>query len=172
MTENINPVPEKKKVIKDANIDTKLLYAKLASMQPGEEISYSALSTIIGRDVQREARSYMDSARRMAEREDGKLFGVIKNEGLKCLKDIEIVYTGTSAIEHIRRHSRRAARKFQCIKDMSSLRNEDIVRLNTDASILGVMAYMGKSKNIKKIEHMVESVKEQLPYAKTLDAFR
>jgi len=59
-----------------------------------------------------------------------------------------------------------------CISDMSIMPNEEKVRLNTYASVLGVMAVMTKGSSIKKIEARVQETQDQLPYVKTLEAFR
>lgn len=162
----------KGKKVKEATVDTRMLYKRLSEMNPGESVSYTDLSNIIGRNVQGDARFNLNTARKMVEREDSKTFGVIINEGVKCLEDKEIVITGGNAIDRIRRYSGRAARRFQCISDMGKLTNEEKIKLNANASILGAIAFIGRAKNIKKIEAAVMATQEQLPYAKTLDVFK
>jgi|GEM_PF-3934064 len=82
-----------KKPIKEVSADARLLYQRLAKMEVGDFVSYKELREIIGRDVQNEARGYLNTARLMCEREESKTFGVIINEGLKCLNGSEIVNT-------------------------------------------------------------------------------
>lgn len=161
-----------KKVVGEASIDTRFLYQRLAQMSVGETITYKELNDIIGSDVQGQARSALTSARKICERENNKTFGVIYNEGLKCLADEEIVNTSVAAVEHIRRTSRRTIRRLGCVQNFNALENDDKVRFNTYTSILGVMATMTKSNNIKKIEAKVQETQEQLPYTKALEAFK
>jgi hypothetical protein len=141
-------------------------------MEIGDFVKYSELNKIIGRDVQKEGRGYMNTARIIVEREDGKTFGVIINEGLKCLDSKEIINTAAFSIGHIKRTSRRSIKRISCIADLSTLPNEEKIRLNTYASVLGVMAMISKGSSIKKIEQKVQETQEQLPYVKTLEAFR
>ncbi len=158
--------------IREASADARLIYKRLAEMNIGDFISYRDLSGLIGRDVQKEGRGYLNTARGMCEREDGKTFGTVRNEGIKCLASAEIINTAAHAIGHIKRTSRRSLKRMQCIEDVSALPNDERIRLNTYASILGVMTVMGTGKAIKKIEARVQETQEMLPYVKTLEAFR
>lgn len=161
-----------KKIIGEASVDARLLYQRLAEMNIGDTVSYKELSDIIGADVQGRARCYLNTARMICERENDKSFGVIRNEGLRCLDGPELVSTSLSAVEHIRRTSRRQIKRMRCVKDYSALSDSDKVRFNTYTSIFGVMATMTKDSNIRKIESKVKEVNEQLPYAKMLEAFK
>jgi hypothetical protein len=161
-----------KKRIREASADARLLYQMLTKMNVGDFAAYAELNAIIGRNVQKEGRGFLNTARIMAEREDGKTFGVVINEGLKCLSDSEIVNTAVFSLGHIRRTSRRSIKRMACIADLGAMPNEEKIRLNTYASILGVMATMAKGSSIKKIEARVQETQDQLPYVKTLEAFR
>lgn len=163
---------DNKKPIREASIDARLLYQRLVKMEIGDFVSYRELGEIIGRDVQNEARGYLKTARIMCEREDGKTFGVIINEGLKCLNNSEIIGTAAYSIGHIKRTSVRSIKRLRCINDLASLPNDEKVKLNAYASILGVMEIMAKPKSIKKIEAKVHETQDQLPYVKTLEAFK
>ncbi len=163
---------EKSKPVREASVDARLLYQRLAKMNVGDFVSYKELGEIVGRDVQNEARGYLNTARLMCEREESKTFGVIINEGLKCLDGSEIVNTAAFSISHIKRTSQRSMRRLRCIEDLSALGNDEKIKLNAYASILGVMAAMAKQKNIRKIEAKVQETQEQLPYAKALEAFK
>jgi len=74
-----------KKWIREASADARLMYQRLAEMDIGDFVTYEELNGIIGRDVQKEGRGFLNTARSMAEREDGKIFGVVINQGLKRL---------------------------------------------------------------------------------------
>ena len=163
---------KKKKTIREASIETRLLYQRLAEMNIGDFVSYEELNNLVGVDVQKKGRGYLNTARLMCEREDDKTFGVVINEGLRCLNSQEIINTTEFTIGHIKRTSRKSLKRVRCITDLEQLPNDDKVRLNTYASILGVMATMAKGNNIKKIEAKVQQTQEQLPYAKTLEAFK
>jgi hypothetical protein len=160
-----------KKTIREASVETRLIYQRLSGMNIGDFVSYSDLNELVGRNVQKEGRGYLNTARLMCERDDDKAFGVVLNEGLKCLNSKEIINTAEFSIGHIKRTSRKSLKKVRCINDLEQLPNDEKIRLNTYASILGVMATMAKGSNIRKIEARVQETQEQLPYVKTLEAF-
>jgi len=160
-----------KKTIREASVETRLIYQRLSGMNIGDFVSYSDLNELVGRNVQKEGRGYLKTARSICERDDNKAFGVILNEGLKCLNSKEIINTAEFSIGHIKRTSRKSLKKVRCINDLEQLPNDEKIRLNTYASILGVMATMAKGSNIRKIEARVQETQEQLPYVKTLEAF-
>lgn len=161
-----------KKNIRETSGDTRLLYQRLVRAEIGDFISYKELCEIIDRDVQKEGRCYLVTARKMAQRDDDKVFGVVTNEGLKCLNSTEIIDTAAFSIEHIKRTSRKTIRRISCIQDISTLPNEEKIRFNTYASTIGAISVMTKGSSIKKIEAKVQETQEQLPYIKTLDAFK
>jgi hypothetical protein len=160
-----------KKTIREASVETRLIYQRLSGMNIGDFVSYSDLNELVGRNVQKEGRGYLNTARLMCERDDDKAFGVVLNEGLRCLNSKEIINTAEFSVGHIKRTSRRSLKKMRCINDLEQLPNDEKIRLNTYASILGVMATMAKGSNIRKIEARVQETQEQLPYVKTLEAF-
>lgn len=160
------------KIIKESSIDTKLLYQRLAKMEIGDFVSYEELNLIIGRNVQKEGRNYLNTARRIVERNDQKVFGVIISEGLKCLNTPEIINTAASSIDRIRHASRRSIKKFECISDLESLPNDEKIRLNTYASTLGAINQFSTAKSVKKIQNIVKEVQEQIPFMKMLDIFK
>ena len=158
--------------IKEINIESRLLFNRLKEMNIGEFVKYSELNEIIGCNVQQEGRGYMDTARKMCERELDRAFGTVINEGLKCLEDKEVIETAVFAVGHIRRTSRKYIKKLRCVKDFASLPNEEKIRFNAYASALGVMSNMTKTSNMKKIEAKVQDTQESLPYIKALEALK
>ena len=55
---------EESKAVKEASPDTRLLYQRLSKMNVGDFIPYTDLTEEIGRNVQKEARHYLDSDRK------------------------------------------------------------------------------------------------------------
>lgn len=163
---------EQKKTIKEVTVESRLLYQHLQKMKIGEMVTYLELSNIIGRDVQGSGRGSLNTARRMCEREDQKSFGVIVNAGLKCLSGAEVISTAEFATGHIKRTSKRALKRLKCVGDLSKLSNDEVVKMNTYASLMGAFVVMGKESSVKKLSSIVEKTQDQLPYAKTLEAFK
>jgi len=160
-----------KRVPEEAAIDTRLLYEALKKLNVGDFISYHQLSEIIGRDIQSSARGCLVSARRIVQREDRMVFGVIRNEGLKRLNDAGIVTTGNLSINKIHRESRKAIKRIVCIDNYNDLPNEYKIKHNMFLSIFGVFNYATKPAIVGKLESKVENV-GKLPLSKTLEAFK
>lgn len=157
--------------IRELSIESKLIYQKLKEMKPGDFITYGELTGIIGKDI-RSVRHVLQTARKMAEREDKITFGVVTGEGIQCLGTSQIISTGDTAIRHIHRTAHRAARRFNCVGDLAVLSNEEKIRMNTNISVIGALAHMTREKSIRKIEAHVTPTMNAIPYAKTLDAFK
>lgn len=161
-----------KRTIAEISIDSRILYDRLSKMDIGESISYAELSALIGKDVQREARGNLNTARNQARREHGMVFGAIIGVGLKRLKDEEIVGEGLKTVKAIGRASRRAMGKLVCVQDFDAMPTQAQTKHNTMLSILGVMNAMARPKRIFQIEASVEAAQKKLPIKQTLEAFK
>lgn len=150
------------------NIDIQIL-SDFLRKQAGE-VSYEAMSDILGRDVRNGAWAVLAGARRVLLRE-GIVFGTIRGVGIKCLTDEEIVGTGHAAIRKTRRATRRAINTLACA-DYDKLTNEARIKHNTYASLLGALNAVTKEPQVRKIEASVKSAQAKLPLAKTLDVFK
>ncbi len=66
------------RTISDASPEALTLYERLRKAQPGEEITYSELGTLIARNVQTIASGALYTARRRCENIDHIVFSVIR----------------------------------------------------------------------------------------------
>jgi len=160
-----------KRTIQELSIDSRTIYDRLVKVEIDEFIPYSDLTDLIGRSVQYEARGNLNTARNMARREHGMVFGVVIGEGLKRLKDEEIVGIGMKAVKAIGKASRRAMSKLICVKEFDKMSSDVQTKHNTMLSILGVMNAISKPKKIEALEGRVASAQKRLPLSKTLEAF-
>ena len=160
-----------KKTIPELSIDSRTIYDRLAKIEIDEFIEYSELSGLVGRDVQQEARGNLTTARNIARRTKGAVFGVVMNEGLKRLKDEEIVGIGMKSVRSIGRASRRAIKKLICVKDFNGMSTDVQTKHNTMLSILGVMNVMARPKKIEAIEGKIATTQKRLSIGKTMEFF-
>ena len=116
------------------SIEAQLLRDHLKAHMGVDLVTYAALSEIAGRDVQRAGRGPLDTARRILQREDNIVFGVVRGEGLKRLSDPEIVKAGHASVAATRRTARRGIRKLACA-DYANLDNGDRISHNTVAEL-------------------------------------
>ncbi|MGI0025836.1 MAG: hypothetical protein ACREA4_11940, partial [Nitrososphaera sp.] len=159
-------------VIGETSIETKLLYERLKQAQLGELIEYTELSKIAGRDVRGPVRYAMASARRLCERQDRMVFGVVRLVGLRRLDDVEIIGTQQTAIDHVRRTVRRSARRLSCVREFDSLSPEDQTRHNSYQCINALLAHTTLPPQVRRLEQRVAEMGRTLPLGQVLDELK
>jgi hypothetical protein len=142
----------------------------LRSVQAGDTISYEVLTTTIDRNVRKEARHLLYSARRILRREDAIVFGVTSGVGLRRLTDSEIATSGSSFLRHINRTSRRAVQTLGCVQDFPRLKPDEQIKHNMAMSLFGVFHEITKTRGLKQIEATVAIMQKSLPYKETIRA--
>ncbi len=94
--------PRPKKTIAERSYETDAIYRQIIKLNIDEIVTYKQLSGIIGRDI-RQARNYLATARRIAQRDNGIVCSVVRNVGIKRLRDVAIVESANASIRSIRR---------------------------------------------------------------------
>ena len=147
---------EEKRPMFVPSVESQLIERRLMDVEVGGLISYDELSGLAGRDVQEDARSLMESARRRAFNTDGRYFGVIRGEGLKRLSDEEIVDTSDVSHVKIRNASRRMVRTLtNGVRDFDAMSREKQVKHNASISAFGAIAQFSGVKAMKQITDAV-----------------
>lgn len=153
------------------HVDAAIILARLKNSAPGQVIEYKELSSLIGRNVQAEARYIMETARRHAKKERI-YFGVVTNVGLQRLDDSGKVKVGSGMLSKIRRTSRRASQTLAAVENFNTLSNELKVAHNTALSVFGIIQQVTSSGMQKKIAAKVEGVEGgMLAMKKSLELF-
>lgn len=143
--------------------DSLTIAQRLREVPPGGTCSYAELTTLIRRNVQKEARFCLTSARRLLQREEQILFAPIRGKGVKRLTDEEITQLGPATIRRINRASHRGAHQLICVKEVEKLPLEARTRLNMSASLIGVFYNVSKAQGVKQIEQVVRQINRELP---------
>lgn len=169
------PSPVKPAItLETLSVDSRLLYDALIALPVGETISYETMTACIGRDVQGVGRGALQTARRMALRENRMVFGVRRDIGLVRLSDAEIVGTGARTLRSIGRKARRGATVLSSVTDYTTLADEDKRRHNATFAILGMIEHTSREKNVlaisKQITDAPPSIAETMQ--RTLSAFK
>jgi hypothetical protein len=154
----------------EASPDTRLLRAKLKSIEIGQSVTYAELSQVISRPVSGSSVP-LRSALRGLLHDEQRVFGVIRGVGVKRLADPEIVEASDSDVDSIRRKAKKAARKLTAIQDYAQLDPAHQLAHTARLSIVGAIASMTTDKAIKKIEAVSSGRASELPIAETLRAF-
>jgi hypothetical protein len=153
------------------SIQTTTLIELLRAAPIGSIIEYETMSDATGEEIQYEGRHYLYTAV-AALYEEGVAFGTVRTVGVKRLVSEEIPAIGESAIQRIRRSSKRARKRMGVINGMNDVPNETRVRVNTAASLLGAIENFSGTKARKTVEAEVEKIKGPLPPMKILDALK
>ena len=132
-------------------------------------ITYDELSKAAGCDVVSK-RNILQTARNIAQREAGVVYGTINRLGVKLLDSTGIVGIGDHPLTHIRKTSTKTLRKLSLVK-YEELTDVDKVRHNCNASFIGAMRLMTGASSRKRLEGAVAQAQAKLPVQETLRLF-
>lgn len=153
------------------SIDTQTIYDFLAKMEVGQSATYSSLSAIIGRDVQGDARSCLDSARRKLLNENRIVIGTVTGIGVKRLDDSAIIGEALRSTGKIKRAARKGLKTLASVRKFDDLSPDERNKHNTQVATLGAIALFSGVPGQRKIERAVADSSARIPLAKTLALF-
>ena len=157
----------KKNPFTERSITTSLLVDALRKTT--DTATYAELSAACGIDVKGN-RSSLYSAMRIMLRQEGVLFVTVRNSGVKRATASEAVACGLGSIGRVHNEVKRGVTKLASA-DISKLDNEEKVRFNAAASILGALNLMTQNKSVKRLEVACTPKQDKLTYVETLTAF-
>lgn len=129
--------------------ETRILADALKAVPLGGNITFASLTATIGRDVQRVARSHLDSAMRIVLRDDGVAFRSIRGIGYQRLLPEEAPEIGRAARRKLRRASKRAVQSMLAVAAASNgLPPEAQRRLSAEVSIHGLLAELAEDRSV------------------------
>lgn len=166
----VRSITMKKRSLQELSELSKKVYFRLVTVPTNEMVTYFELSKLIGRNVQKEGRFHLDTARKMAMRDDKIVFGTVRNEGVKRLDDVAVVETGQGSVTKVRRACHRGVRVVTTA-NYSQLPNEMKHKRNMYVSVLGALEMATKAPNMRRLEQKVTTSECTLSIGRTLDAF-
>lgn len=152
-------------------LDARLLFDRLMKAKVGDVITYTELSSIIGKSVQEVGYGSLATARKNVIKEKRMPFSTILKIGLKAMNDQEIVEKSVSSIRRIRKAAKKNFEELGLVKDYNSLNNESKIRHNAHASLFGAIHHVSKATSVKRLEGKVQIAHEKLSIERTLDLF-
>ena len=149
--------------------DTSVIENRLRKTEPGDVVTYSELSELLGRDAIVHCRSNIASARHTLVKESI-FFDCVTNEGYRRLNSEEAV----TASDHYRTRARKAARRgllhLQNVP-FDGLTDESKKKHNTMAAQLGAIELFSSTKSGKKIETAIKDTSHKMAIGETLKLF-
>ena len=157
--------------ITEMSADARLLTEYLQKKQEGDIVTYDEISEFLGCDV-RIKRHVLETARRHLLKEN-MVFDTVIKIGIKRLTASEIANgSGRKSISRIRRETGRGIKKLR-VAAAYDLSKEDIIRMNTDASMLGAVKMFTTPASMKKLQGKIASNSgSEMPVGKTLELFK
>lgn len=154
------------RTIGTTSVDAKLVYEHIKKLNPGDTVTYLQLSQIAGRNITKH-RHILETARRMALREDGIVFDCISKVGIKRLSDSEIVAVETvRPLKRIRSAIRNGAKRINCAKNIT---NDERVKANATLSLFGTLHEFSKPSAVEKVSREGGGV--LVPVGRVLEMF-
>jgi len=168
MSETVSNRPSFEKSV-DRQILAALLVRRLIT-DKAEVVGYSEMSLAIGRSVQK-VRGILAGARKDVEAEHCVLLATVRGAGLSMTRRYSGVLYDTS--QSIRRKSQRAITKtLRAASADEDISNDERIAMNTEVSVLGVIALCTGRQSLKRLETKVAANQaNQLPTAETLKFF-
>jgi hypothetical protein len=111
----------------------------------------------------------MQSARRMAERDNGAVFASVHGTGYKRLVDEDIVKASESGLRRIKRAARREGNKLAVVDPMR-LTNTDRDLFFARMSSFSIVSHVTKEQSINKLIGATREKGQELAIAQTLKA--
>lgn len=156
----------------NVSLETQMLIDAIrkASKENRIEISYEALNSACGRNVQSEASHCLRTARDTILREDNEVWEVDRMVGIRRLKGYEITAVGAQTLKSIRRKSRKGVRKLAAT-NFESLSNEEKIRHNSTAAMLGAMTHLSTTKSVARIDAVQTTQPRRVDFSETMKLF-
>ncbi len=165
-----------KKAIPELSIDAQMLEKRIFKLKHNEIVEYKELSKLIGRNVQKEARGYLVTARKRIENNfEGWALGTIPNVGVKRMTDESAIGIATEARMKTTRALKKARKRVvRGVSDYEELSPDKQREYNTELTHTGIMISISNPKAVKKIEAILDNslVESPVPTAKCLEAIK
>ena len=155
---NVSPIFE-------ASADAKTIASLLRIAPVGGVVSYDDMTCSIERSVLTDAKGVLNTARYIVQREDKMIFDAVRGVGLKRLADEDIVDLSDKARDHVRRTSKKLAKKLTCV-NYDSMSKDKQTKHNTALSMFGVFCELATDKSTNRLQSFVLTAGIELPVAK------
>jgi len=140
------------RAIPELSIDTQTIERLLRSTAIGEIVTFAQISTAIKRDVQREARGNLRTARHRLRKYDHMVFGAVTNVGVKRLTDEGKIAAARGHVNRGRNQFRQARTTATAVDDFGKLPNHLKLEHNVIVAQAGALLHMTSTKSTKTLE--------------------
>jgi alkylated DNA nucleotide flippase Atl1 len=157
------------RTIGEMGLESQQIAKLLVAMSDGDILTYADIRKQVGVDI-REKRYVLNTARKHAEEQTGRLFATVNKEGVKRLHPDASHSEMTRARQHINRHARKQFRRSEKI-DYQALSKDARDALNLERTVLHFVGEASSTKSVKKLAAPVASAADAMTFGKTLEMF-
>lgn len=157
---------ENKIGVSQYSFEAGIVRENLSALQPGEQITYEALTAIVGIDVLK-FRNVINMARKRLLKEEQKVYQSIHGVGLVRLNDQQIVGKGFSTTKKIGRIARKGI-QIVSAANYDALTQADKVKHNVSLTVLNMMQHATGRSALSQLENVVTKEQKRLPLHDTL----
>lgn len=162
-----------KRSVPELSLDTQTLEKILSAAAIGDLVTYSALSAAIGRDVQREARGNLATARQRLHAGRQMVFGAVTNIGLKRLDDEGKIAAAQGHTRRGRSQYRRAIKTVAAVDNFDALTNDQKLQHSLVAATAGAVLHFTTPARARRLEAAIgENVQKTFKPKETLELMK
>jgi hypothetical protein len=137
--------------------ETRSLVERLVACRVGEVLPYTTMQEVAGgRDVRRQARHLLDTARKLA-RKQGLVFRAVPRTGLVRLNDAEIVQTMESKRRHVFRTATVAKETLACAR-VQAVEEALQMKAAAYAGLFAAIGLMSQFQTMNKVRRLANTV--------------
>lgn len=140
------------KAIPELSVDTQVLERMLKATAIGDIVTFGAMTEAIKRDVQKEARGNLRTARHRLRKTDHMVFGAVTNVGVKRLNDEGKIAAARGHVHRGRNQFKQARTTAAAVDDFGKLPNHLKVEHNVIVAQAGALLHMTSTKSTKTLE--------------------
>ena len=167
---------DKRRSIPELSPETEAIFDRLIRAEIDEVIPYEEFENLLGRPVQagkpNSAYANLKSAERKARNQYRLVFAPVRNTGIKCLNDNDVIQSSDAqSADQLRRCSHRHIKRLKCV-DASELSPELRAIYDRARSRLTLVHYANSKRGIEKIAAKAKEAGRTLPLMKTMEALQ
>lgn len=156
----------------EKSVERRLLEQRLSTLQEDEEITYQAISELIGKDIKNGSWHYLQNAREWVLNHHNIVTRCIPTIGIKRLRDSAIVGAGLERTRHIRKTAGKGVKEMGAVQDFNALADNEKITHNAVVMGLTLARFATKSTTTKKIESKVTAQTRDLPIGRILEIMK
>lgn len=144
-----------------------------ALKEPGAEVPYSDIEDAMGLPLPGEGSSKLASARRIVEKETGWVLKPVRGNGIRRLKDSELLkHVQTTRRKRIATQARKAKVELASYQDFDALPSDHRAQVMAEQSLMAMHEAINRQSRVDKVTTVIKNNGKILGMKEMLEALR